>query len=527
MKNHIYYKNKDAMGIVRISSGRQADGLSPDVQKAEILKYAKKMGLNLLGIVEIIESAKDAKARTKYKEAIRSIEKRKIGNVIFYMYDREARNFTDLEENEDKVIGGVFNIHYVKENQILHRDSPESDFLTRSFSGLINRQYVRTLRTKVNDGMRLKAESGWYPSNNPPLGYACQKAVDPETGRVKNRGGIIVPDPDEKIRKLVFSEFKLRSEGLSYEKIRQKHIEDGMVPSRIMRGYTIAAIHERMKNPFFRGSFIWQGTLYKGKHELFIPSSLIRRVDELLGLRTSAVRRVEDENTVIAGGWLKCSCGCHIVYDPKKRTNKMTKEVTTYHYYHCTNGKKMHSSMKGLSVTGDKIWEELSKSIDEVHISKEFAKEIADALNRIETKGHETTKRQIAALRVEESELQERENRLIDMLMDGKIHQDSFDNRLKRIRADRDSLYQQIEEKTLSLTSAVVESCKSVLELASQAKSLWNSIPASERKKVLDRILSNPVLNGVNVEFNLRKPFRILKEMRGDTEWCARQDSNL
>lgn len=51
--------------------------------------------------------------------------------------------------------------------------------------------------------MKKKAESGWYPSNSPALGCVCQKAVDAESGRVKNRCGIIVPDPNERICNLV------------------------------------------------------------------------------------------------------------------------------------------------------------------------------------------------------------------------------------------------------------------------------------------------------------------------------------
>lgn len=325
MNTKIYYRNKDALGIVRISSGRQVDGLSPEVQKDEINRYAKSLGLILVEIKVIVESTKDAKDRTKYKEAIRYAEKNKIGNIVFYMYDREARNFTDLEENEDKVINGIFNIHYVKENQVLHRDSPESDFLTRSFSGIINRQYVRTLRIKVNDGMKQKAVSVWYPSNSPALGYVCQKAVDDETGRVKNRGGIIVPDPNEQIRNLVIREFQLRADGDSYETIRKKNIEGGLVPLKLLRGYTVAAIYERIRNPFYRGSFMWQGEPYQGKHELFIPRALIKRVDETPGLKGKSIRLAPDEHTSLVGGWLKCSCGCHIVYEHKKKTNRKTK----------------------------------------------------------------------------------------------------------------------------------------------------------------------------------------------------------
>ena len=304
-------------------------------------------------------------------------------------------------------------------------------------------------------------------------------------------------------------------------------MESGLVPTKLLRGYTVAAIYERIRNPFYRGSFMWQGELYKGKHELFIPQALIKRVDETLGAKGKSVRLAPDENTSLVGGWLKCSCGCHIVYEHKKKINRKTKETRGYHYYHCTNGKKVHESLRGLNVNGVKIWEQLGQAIDDISISEDFAQEIADALNKIESKAYSTIKKQISEWELQEKLLQDREDILLNKLLDNQIDQQVFDTHLRRIRTERGLITKRIEELQLGLNSAVIETCKSVLELAKDSKSLWNEQPAIERKKVLDHILSNPVLNGVNVEYTLRRPFAILKEMKGDAEWCARQDSNI
>ncbi len=527
MNPNILYNNKDATVIIRISSGRQADGLSPDVQRDEIQSYCKKLGLNPVKEFCIIESAKDSKNRVKYNDALRYTEKNKIGNIIFYMMDREARNFTDLEANEAKVMKGVFNIHYAKENYILHRDTSDSDLLTRSFSGIMNKQYSKILSTKVNDGMTKKAEGGWYPSNNPPLGYVCQKATDTDSGRIKNRGGTIVLDPNELNRKIVSREFELRANGLSFEKIREQVISDGLISGNAIKKYRACSIQRRLQNPFYRGQFTWKDTLYDGKHEIFIPKHILIKVDESFGLRASAVRRDKNEYTALTGGWLKCACGCHIVYDPKKKINRKTQESRTYHYYHCTNGKRVHDSLSGMNVTNDQIWIQLGTAVNDIHISEQLAKDISEALNQVESKAHVTTKKQIELLQVEEALFQTREDRLITMRMDGELDKHIFDVQLKRIRNDRQSVIEQIEVLQLSLTSAVVETVQSVLELAKNAQSFWNSQSVSERKKVLDMILSNPVLNGLNVEYKLKRPFELLKEMKGNTEWRTREDSNL
>ena len=527
MNANIFYRNKDAVAIIRISSRRQADGLSPDVQVSEIEQYCKRLGLNLVHKFKIIESAKDSKARVKYNEAIHYVEKNKIGNVVFYMFDREARNFTDLEINEEKVMDGIFTLHYVKEGTILHKNSSEAEFLTRNFSGIINRQFSKTLSIKVNGGMKKKAESGWFPGNTPPLGYVCQKAIDPETGRIKNRGGIIVVDPNINNQRIVLREFELRSLGYSLERIREQVISEGLVSGKMVKSYSHSAIHYRLTNPFYRGEFYWQEVLYKGKHELFVPRNHLLKVEESFGLRGSTVKRKENDYTVLMGGWLKCTCGCHVVYDPKKKINRKSGKSKTYHYYHCTNGKRVHESMSGMSISNDQIWIQLEKAVDDIQISEALAEDIAEALNQLEAKAHSATRKQIEFLKHEEALFQGREDNLFSMRLNGEVDKETFDFQLSRIRKDRNFVIQQIESLQLSLTSVVMETVQSILELAKNAKSFWNSEPLEEKKKVLDMILSNPVLDGINIEYDLKKPFEILKEMKGNSEWRTRQDSNL
>src|SRR5690606_3776326 len=100
-------------------------------------------------------------------------------------------------------------------------------------------------------------------------------------------------------------------------------------------------IESRLKNPFYRGEFDWKGKRYKGKHELFVPKMWLDKVDEMNGLRGCTKRHFADEHLALVDGWLKCSCGCRIIYDPKTKTNK-SGGGKTYHYYHCTNGKGVH-----------------------------------------------------------------------------------------------------------------------------------------------------------------------------------------
>lgn len=99
------------------------------------------------------------------------------------------------------------------------------------------------------------------------------------------------------------------------------------------------------------------------------------------------------------------------------------------------------------------------------------------------------------------------------MRLQGHIAQTDFDKQLARIRSNRDDLTDQLETLQKGLTSAVLETARTVLELATSAKSLWITKSPQERREFLDLILSNPILDGLNIQFNLKKPFTVLVQM--------------
>ena len=65
-----------------------------------------------------------------------------------------------------------------------------------------------------------------------------------------------------------------------------------------------------------------------------------------------------------------------------------------------------------------------------------------------------------------------------------------------------------------------------IFELAKRARSLWNQRSPAEERQLLEVVLSNPVLDGATVRWEMKKPFAILAEMTNGSAWRARSDSN-
>ena len=253
---------------------------------------------------------------------------------------------------------------------------------------------------------------------------------------------------------------------------------------------------------------------------------MIKAVEKTYGRKASAIVREESEHNVLMGGWLKCSCGCNIVYDPKTKKIKATGETKTYHYIHCTDGKEVHKTQKGLITTSEKLWDQFGGIMDKISISEEFANDIAEALNKLNSKTKNVIHLQQAELNDKCKELEKQEDQLTEYLLAGTIDKEAYGGQLKRIRGNRESLLAQLEQLRLSLQDTFMESVKSILELATSAKSLWIRKSAQERREFLNMILSNPVLEGVTVRYELKKPFAVLVKMSEKEDWCPGLDLN-
>lgn len=519
--------NRKSLAILRISSKRQEGNSSHEIQDEKIRRYCIDNGLELAESRKIIESAKRSDLRRKYSDAINFALSKKVFHILFYMNDREARNLTDSEKNEILVREGKIVIHYVNDNKVFHQNSPSADFLSRDINAVMNKNFSRVLGEKVNDSMKKKASDGWYPGNHPPVGYVHQKQVD-SYGKVQKRGTIIVPDPDPRRRRQVQREFELRSQGLSIELIRAKVIEEGLIERFKIPQYSKHGIETRLKSKFYWGLFDWQGIEYQGRHELIIDQRILQRVKDSFGKR-GITRRASHELGIFSGGWIKCAdpeCELQVVYDPKKKVNKTTKEVRHFHFYRCSNSRGFHKSLKGRYVTEDSLWQQFESAVDRIDIDQILAQRIADALNEANSLAkaaiHSRAQEHQAAL----DKLEQLEDRIYDDYRAGILDDAGYRKQVQRVREDRRHYTQLLRDSNLAISDAWKVSAQRVIELATNAKSLWNQGSPQERMDYLKKVCSNPMLDMTNLRYDLKKPFVTIAEMKENKDWRSQGDLN-
>lgn len=498
-----------AVAIVRVSSRKQDGGASHAVQEQEIRRYAENAELVIKKVFRITESAKDSEARKQYSSSITWALSHNVKHILFYMYDRECRNLTDNEKNEKLVRAGLIQIHYVRDGKVVHEGSPDSDFFMRDIQAVTNKQFIRNLRAKIIDAMTAKAEGGWFPMGRPPLGYVSKRQRD-EHGRELKRGTIIAVSHDVKTVQRVMREYELRGlHGKSLSEIREQVIREGLACAK---GYHLSGLEARLKSEFYRGWFTFRGKRYRGRHELFIPESLSRAVDESFEKRVTA-----KAGRGIFAGWMTCwDCGCAVVFDPKTKFYSRKGEHRTYPYYRCSNGRRVHPSLSGMNVSEGSLWEQFGQAVDDVTVSRRVAADIARAFRDHTQHVARNHKSRVEQLRLQLVESERKQDLLYTDFKAGVLPREMFDRLLTQERRVFLEIHGNLERAEVpnKSDSELIDSANGIIELATRAKSLWVRADPQTRKEVLDLILSNQWLDRTTVRYQLRNTFQALSGLK-------------
>ena len=514
--------NKRALAIVRRSSSGQKDNTSAETQLEAIKRYAKEHGLELvMAPSEIIETAYASEKRDKYNKLMEAGRKLGAKHILFYNASRESRNPDDLSINSQLIKQNKIIVHHVADAKVYWKGSLDADLLLRGLTGVINENYSRENGTRVKNACRTKAENGWFPYRHTPLGYMHHKDRDKQGNPIKGTA-IVVPDPDTSKVRLVQREFELRAQGHSYDVIRQSNLDAGIVPEDLAKTYNRATIEKRLKNQFYWGTFQLTGDpeIFKGKHELIIPAKNLKAVKAINEGHGLKVRKNVANGEDLFRGWLMCDhpeCQRQITYDPKTKNIKETGQKKVYHYYRCSNSRKVHMNVP--SVPEEKIWEQFEPAVEALSISQEFAQDITDALNETHEAQKTAIRKQMDGYNVKRIEIREMRSRATDLRVHGGMSANDYGSYIADLDKQEDHYASEIERLTLTISDEAMVSVKKVFELAINAKELYKSMNRENRLEYLKKVCSNPTLDGLTLQYQLQSPFARLSNFKENSMW--------
>ncbi len=144
------------------------DGVSLEAQEHHQKLYAERVGLQVATTEPFQESAKRSKLRAQFHAAISKARNEKIRHLIFYMWDRIARNSTDTEFLEDLIRKGEVVLHIASGGNVLHANSDDSDFFILDINIAQAKQEIGRAAGKRSTAWNSVAATGGIPARCQP-----------------------------------------------------------------------------------------------------------------------------------------------------------------------------------------------------------------------------------------------------------------------------------------------------------------------------------------------------------------------
>ena len=306
---------KRAVLYARVSSREQErEGFSIEAQRKSLRTYAEEHRLQIVREFVDVETAKQT-GRTGFGEMLKFLRRRRMA-VLVEKTDRLYRNLKDWVMLDELDV----EIHFVKENFVLSKESRSSEKLVHGIKVLMAKNYIDNLSEETKKGQREKASQGGWPGRA-PIGY--RNVVGPDC---KKR-----IESDAETASLVKQVFEWYATGnYSLRDVTKMAQEAGLRFRQSGRPINRAAVHRMLCHRIYTGDFEWNGKVFRGVHEPLISHELWSKVQAILNRRFEKRHR-KTKHDFLFSGLIECGhCGCAMVAEIKKGK---------YIYYHCTGSK--------------------------------------------------------------------------------------------------------------------------------------------------------------------------------------------
>lgn len=498
----------EAIIFARVSSEKQEKGASIDAQKELIYDYCLKHKLNVIKELTITESTTRGD-RKQYKEMLDFIRKKdhKIA-IVVNCVDRLQRSDQDNPAIDELRRTGKIEVHFIKENIILHEDSSGNDLLFWKMNVLMANSYVISLASNVRRSMKYNFSLGKW-QGFAPIGYL--------NSRDDNNDATLITDPVRApIIKTLFQEYATGSHTTT--SIWQLATKLGLCSKmKSRKGLPISknTVYELLTNPFYYGIMCIKGEFIPHIYEPLISKELFDKVQLILTNNGNHNRTNVTEyakTPYIFRGWIYCKeCGCLITPE-----TKIKKTGQRYIYLRCGHPNKVcHQKI----VREDKIIDQLKREVlDKITLSptlqtllkQKLTKDLTDTSSLNATlKGNIT--RNLAELKV-------KEDKLLDFYLEGKLPQETYD--LKKAAIDKE--IEELEttaEKYQTISNETKKIVSNVISMAGNISNIFDKASITRKAELLKAFVYDCQLNGDRLEYKLKAPFDKLVACNNYKEW--------
>lgn len=430
---------KTAIAYARYSSNNQREE-SIDAQLRAIREYCEKENIELIEVFtdEAITGKTDD--REDFQNMINKLLKGhiQVDYVLVHKFNRFARNKFDsaLYKKKLRDIG----IRVVSVTQKID-DTPEGELL-EGFLETIDQYYSANLAVEVRKGLRENALKGKHAGGQVLFGYS----LDDE--------GYYVPNENAKIVRRIFEEY---ADGVPKTDICERLNNEGYRNQRGKR-FNTRTLSDLLKNEKYIGNYVY--TIDKKETIRLdgiiknhpIDRELWNTVQKLCresSEATQARQRTKERYYHLTGKAVCTCCGEHICGAGSKRSggHNGKKDGKLNYYYKCVGKVKHKNGCKNPSLNKDWFESKVLKAVTDIVMDESHIKQIAQTAYEEVLSLRNTPTVSTAQLKKELTQINQRQERLADLYMDGSMSKEMLNEKNGELTRRKFQIEEELEKR--------------------------------------------------------------------------------
>lgn len=480
--------------FARVSTKEQAvDGYSLDSQRKLLEDYSAQKSLFISKRFIVPESASGKQERKEFNEMLDYLYANPDVKILLVeKVDRASRNFKDSLKLDEWLNGDEERqIHFVKQNLVIHKNSKSHEKFQWDIYLVLARQYSNNLSEETKKGMIEKAEQNWYPGNH-KRGYTT-------VGDTGKKIWTIDTSPTSEAP-YIKKAFELYDTGRFTLLSLKNHLVKEGWKTPAGRPVAKSTVHKVLRDCFYCGEFEWGNKHYKqGNHEPLVSKELFQRVQDRIDRKLVGKAKKHD---FLLAGMVECEeCGRSVCGEVQKG----------HHYFRCTRY-NTNCTQRGYT-REEKLEEQIIRHLSRLRIQNE---RLAEWLKKALKESHADEVRYhnaaLADLSSRLARTQQRVDTLYDEKIDGNITPEFYDKKFTQYSKELDEITASIERHKNANVS-YVELGSAIIDLTQRAEELYkNKATPEQKRKLLNIVFGKLLLKDKVVTPVYNKAFEFLAE---------------
>lgn len=239
--------------------------------------------------------------------------------------------------------------------------------------------------------------------------------------------------------------------------------------------------------------------------------------DKCTEVRTGKFKRTSKhtKEPYIFRGLVRCKhCGCLLSPYTKKDKYVYLRHTDLKNCEHCNN------------VSEKVLLKDVEKHLSSIHFDDDLKSALAIRLKKQYEATHGNTYYQLEKNRNELADVEENQKKLLDLLIAGTVPAEVYRSKNAEYETAKIELQAKIEKLQTPDTS-VERAIDKVLNFSQNSFAIFKSSQIEEKRRILNIVFANFLMDGKNPEISMRKNFKLLSKIGACKDWCPGEDSNF